>query len=70
MSHFNCRVRGENALESKAQSLQYHWADRNGRMYLCGCLKAFRTGARVKQVLGGRYKQSKMAGARRLALMK
>lgn len=69
MSHKGIRLIGEKALEPKAQTLQYHWADRHGRMYLCGCFGAFRVGGRIRHAFGRRWKRSKLDTARRLALM-
>lgn len=68
MSGKGVRVVGEKALEPKAQTLQYHWADRRGRMYLCGCFSAFRVGGRIKHAFGKRHKRSKIETDRWIAL--
>lgn len=67
MSHFNIRVRGEQALSDKAHSLQYHWADRHGQMYLCNCHKSFRIGTQVKHIHSKRNRNGKAALARLIA---
>lgn len=70
MSHRGIRLIGERALASKAQTLKYHWADKNGRMYLCGCCGAFRAGDKIMHGLGKRYKRSKIQLDRWLARAK
>lgn len=38
-----CEVYGSRyALSKSSKSMNYHAADTNGRMYLCGCFRGFR----------------------------
>ena len=58
MSNFGILVIGNGLLDSSEVSyLNYHVADRNGRLYLCNCRKSFRIGNEVKYV---RHKIRKM----------
>lgn len=65
MSHFGCRCVGEKALEHKAQTLNYHWADRHNRMYFCGCIRSIRLGKSTKGCFSNRYKLTGMMSLRR-----
>lgn len=53
MSSFRDRIQH---LERLKYSLQYHPAERNGRGYLCGCLRTFRMGSDTK-IPGRGYKR-------------
>lgn len=62
------RVRGEGSIERRPNTLNRHWADRNGWMYLCDCARAIRIGGEVKHALCGRHRRSKINTARWIAL--
>ncbi len=68
MAHKGCRCIWENSLEPKSSSLNYHWADRNNRMYLCDCHRSFRIGKEVKHTFGNRHKRTSMQKDRWIAL--
>ena len=64
MSHKGCRVRRDQSMSDRSQTLQYHWVDRNGWMVYCDCSKSFRIGDRVKLAVDNMYRRSKMQMSR------
>jgi hypothetical protein len=56
----------QNSLERIAtNSINYHWADRNNRMYLCNCMRGFRIGQKVKYPRDKRLAMTKMQRERK-----
>ena len=60
MAYKGRRVRRDQSMSDRAQTLQYHWVDRNGWMVYCDCSKSFRIGDRVKLVVDNMHRRSKM----------
>ena len=60
MAYKGCRVRRDQSMSDRSQTLQYHWVDRNGWMVYCDCSKSFRVGDRVKLAVDNMYRRSKM----------
>lgn len=55
-----CMIRGQGRIDRARDSMNYHWADRNGWMYLCNCCPAIRIGDQVKHALAGRHRRTKV----------
>ena len=64
MGKFGWRVVGENVFMKRPRSIIYHYADKNGRMYLCRCMPMFRAGERLLFPNVHRMRKSKMQSAR------